>query len=115
MAGSELERGRVWRPGKTAGMWWGVPSQQREYHDPDVLYLAVCGAVGFLRGRMSELAQLRAENDKLRALLANGSDPCVYCALSKADMGKCRSGFPGCGRADDMSCAPSAGEAPEDL
>jgi len=42
------------------------------------------------------------ENDALRALIANGSDDCIYCGLSKSDMGKCASGFPGCGRADDM-------------
>lgn len=48
------------------------------------------------------IEKLRAENDKLRALLANGSDPCIYCGLPKADMAKCEHGFPGCGRADDM-------------
>lgn len=49
------------------------------------------------------IEKLRAENDKMRALLAYGSDPCVYCGLSKADMAKCALGFPGCGRADDMT------------
>lgn len=39
----------------------------------------------------------------LRAYLAYGSDPCIYCGLDKADMAKCRCGFPGCERADDMS------------
>ena len=48
-------------------------------------------------------AATRAENDKMRALLAYGSDPCIYCGLTKADMAKCKSGFPGCGRADDMT------------
>lgn len=42
------------------------------------------------------------ENDKLRGLVAVSDLPCVYCALPSADMGKCASGFPGCGRADDM-------------
>lgn len=46
------------------------------------------------------------ENDILRALLAWGSDPCIYCGLPAADMGKCQSGFPGCGRADDMMVRP---------
>lgn len=49
-----------------------------------------------------EIKELREENDKLRYLLASGSDPCVYCGLAKADMSKCASGFPGCGRADDL-------------
>lgn len=46
---------------------------------------------------------LAAENDRMRALLAYGSDPCVYCRLPKAEMAKCAHGFPGCGRADDMA------------
>lgn len=45
---------------------------------------------------------LRKENDRLRALLAFGNDPCVYCALPAKDMIKCVSGFPGCARGDDM-------------
>lgn len=51
---------------------------------------------------MLEIEELRAENDRLRWLLAKGSDPCVYCGLSKKDMAKCASGFPGCARADDL-------------
>lgn len=51
------------------------------------------------------IEKLRAENDKLRALLANGSDPCIYCGLPKPDMARCEHGFPGCGRADDMLSA----------
>lgn len=46
---------------------------------------------------------LEAENNRMRALLAYGSDPCVYCRLPKADMARCANGFPGCGRADDMA------------
>lgn len=49
------------------------------------------------------IEKLRDENDKLRAFLSWGSDPCVYCGLSKDDMAKCAHGFPGCARADDMS------------
>lgn len=52
-----------------------------------------------------EIERLRAENDKLRSLLANGSDPCVYCGLLKEDMNRCSHGFPGCGRADDLMLA----------
>lgn len=62
---------------------------------------ALYGA-GFRDGQ-AQSAKLREENDKMRALLAYGSDPCVYCGLTKADMAKCAHGFPGCGRADDMA------------
>ena len=48
------------------------------------------------------IKELREENDKLRNLLANGSDSCVYCGLIKKEMSKCIHGFPGCPRADDM-------------
>jgi hypothetical protein len=48
------------------------------------------------------IEQLSAENDKLRSLLANGSDPCIYCGLPKNDIAKCEHGFPECARADDM-------------
>ena len=50
-------------------------------------------------------AEVRAENDKLRGLLAWGTDPCIYCGQRASDMGKCASGFPGCARSDDMQCA----------
>ena len=46
--------------------------------------------------------KLRDENDHLRALLAWGTDPCIYCGLSAETMGQCVRGFPGCARADDM-------------
>lgn len=50
-------------------------------------------------------AEINEENTRLRAALANSELPCVYCTLSKEDWNKCRSGFPGCGRADDaMGC-----------
>ena len=42
------------------------------------------------------------ENIELRALLAHGSDPCIYCGLPAKELSKCVMGFPGCGRADDM-------------
>jgi hypothetical protein len=53
------------------------------------------------------LKRLRLENDKLRYLLANSDIPCIYCKLSKSDMLKCQSGFPGCGRADDLMVGES--------
>lgn len=46
-----------------------------------------------------ELAQ---ENDTLRGLLAKGQADCVYCGLPAADIAKCKSGFPGCSRMDDI-------------
>jgi hypothetical protein len=56
-----------------------------------------------------------SENDTLRAYLAYGSDPCIYCGLDKGDMAKCQSGFPGCARADDMTAAdnPWANDDPK--
>lgn len=52
-----------------------------------------------------DVSQLAKENDIMRTILAHSPLPCLYCALSASDMGRCRSGFPGCGRADDMMCA----------
>lgn len=52
------------------------------------------------------ILQLRQENDKLRFILADSNLPCIYCELSKSEMLKCRSGFPGCGRADDLMIMP---------
>lgn len=57
----------------------------------------------------AERDEARAENDRFRAGLANGSGPCVYCDLSREDWSKCRSGFPGCGRADDAMLCPHFG------
>lgn len=51
---------------------------------------------------MSEIDDLRKENDTLRALLGNSALPCVYCGLPAADQALCKSGFPGCSRADDQ-------------
>mgnify|MGYP003342026569 CR=1 FL=1 len=55
------------------------------------------------------IEELQKENDYLRASLANGNGPCVYCNLPKSEWGKCTSGFPGCGRADDASLCPHFG------
>lgn len=62
------------------------------------------------------IAELEQENDKLRGIIANAPIPCIYCKLPKDDMAKCRSGFPGCARADDMMCDPSFGnDMPDNL
>jgi hypothetical protein len=56
-----------------------------------------------LAGEIGKLIKaLRDENDKLRYALSKGQDDCIYCGLAKGDMGKCKSGFPGCARADDF-------------
>lgn len=46
------------------------------------------------------------ENDHLRGLVGNLKIPCVYCGLE--NMGECRSGFPGCARADDIMIGEDA-------
>lgn len=46
--------------------------------------------------------RLRAENDRMRYIIASSNLPCLYCGLPGADMAKCPDGFPGCGRADDL-------------
>lgn len=51
---------------------------------------------------MSEIDDLRRENDVLRGLLARSNADCPYCALPAEEMSRCPSGFPGCSRADDM-------------
>lgn len=61
----------------------------------------------FVRFEDCDLQRRRIEalervNDQLRKKVAESSMDCLYCGLSKADMAKCVSGFPGCGRADDM-------------
>lgn len=46
--------------------------------------------------------ELTDENDKLRGLLAKGKGDCVYCQLPADQIAKCKSGFPGCARMDDI-------------
>lgn len=50
----------------------------------------------------ARVAELEAENGNLRKYLATSKADCPYCGLPAADMSKCASGFPGCGRADDL-------------
>lgn len=50
-----------------------------------------------------------AENTQLRAALAMSELPCVYCTLPSEEMSKCKSGFPGCARADDAVGCPHLG------
>jgi hypothetical protein len=55
--------------------------------------------VAALRG---QVAELRKDNDQLRSFIAKSPLPCPYCGLAAEDMSRCASGFPGCGRADDL-------------
>lgn len=48
------------------------------------------------------LIEYERENTILRGLLARSGEPCIYCELPRARMGECESGFPGCGRMDDL-------------
>ena len=70
------------------------------------LFCEVRSELATLRSRVGEAEQ---KETHLRAALANSKDPCVYCQLPLAEMAKCKSGFPGCGRADDMSGCPEFG------
>lgn len=63
----------------------------------------------FARQLERELTEAAAENTRIRAALASSKDPCVYCQLPKDEMTKCRSGFPGCARADDLIGCPELG------
>jgi len=67
----------------------------------------------FARQLELELNEATSENTRLRAALATSKDPCVYCKLPKEEMAKCRSGFPGCARADDLMGCPELGAALE--
>jgi hypothetical protein len=54
-----------------------------------------------------ELEDQEMEFRKFRGAVARGNGDCVYCGLSKDDMIKCAHGFPGCGRADDITDDPN--------
>lgn len=59
----------------------------------------------------SQLAASQDENTRLRAALAVSKSPCVYCQLPKEEMAKCKSGFPGCARMDDLTGCPEFGSS----
>lgn len=65
--------------------------------------------IGALMNTIENLTEsnqrLLNENDILRGLVAKGQGDCVYCGLKAEDMAKCKSGFPGCARMDDIMAA----------
>ena len=61
------------------------------------------------RADATRIAELETENTHLRAALATSKSPCAYCQLPADEMAKCRSGFPGCARMDDMLGCPEFG------
>lgn len=56
------------------------------------------------------IRRLEKENDKLRGIIAASDMDCIYCGLSKVDMSKCKHGFPGCGRGDDLVLMETSNE-----
>lgn len=54
----------------------------------------------------SEIERLTRENESLRGLLGNSAKDCPYCGLPALAQAKCKSGFPGCARADDQMLSP---------
>ena len=67
-------------------------------------------AIGPLLDRVEKM---EAENNHLRASVANNGGPCIYCNLPKNEWARCADGFPGCGRADDAMLCPNVGAALE--
>lgn len=66
--------------------------------------------IGKLTAINSDLA---SENARLRAALAQSDQPCAYCSLPHDEWAKCKSGFPGCDRADDAMGCPHLGASLE--
>ena len=60
-----------------------------------------------------QLEEAVRENDLLRQIVAKSDADCIYCSLPKNCILECRSGFPGCGRLDDLMAAESAHVQPE--
>lgn len=86
--------------GKT---YWLMDSGLQIDHEARMAYMERADMVA------RQLADLRIENDHMRAALANGPGPCVYCDLPRGEWNKCTSGFPGCARGDDAALCPHIG------
>lgn len=65
--------------------------------------------IGLANDAADRVEALRAENDRLRAAMAQSDGVCVYCSLPADEWSKCSSGFPGCARADDAMGCPELG------
>lgn len=76
-------------------------------------YIHAEAARGIEMQLREEIAGITSENTRLRAALASSKDPCIYCLLPKEQMAECRSGFPGCSRADDLLGCPELGASLE--
>lgn len=74
--------------------------------DNEALRTTILRNVDLMRKR-AEAAE--AENTRLRAALAQSELACVYCTLPSDEWAKCKSGFPGCARADDALGCPELG------
>lgn len=78
---------------------------EKQYHVPrlESEWLEYCRQ---LERELSEVKQelenLRRENNIIKTILSKAQIPCIYCGLD--DMSKCKSGFPGCAKADDLIC-----------
>ena len=59
-----------------------------------------------LRSARIKVGELMQRENRLRHRIAIGSGACLYCNLPADRMNECASGFPGCGRADDMVALP---------
>lgn len=56
-----------------------------------------------------KIKEITEENGRLRAGFANSDHACIYCSLPSNQWNKCKSGFPGCERANDALGCPELG------
>ena len=75
------------------------------------LRLQKTGLEAMLCDGQAEIGDLKHDIARLRAALAQSKDACIYCQLPADEMAKCKSGFPGCARADDSMGCPEFGAA----
>ena len=94
-----------------------TPRTDEEILDPEIVHQDSHSegwvSIDFARQLERELREVQSENTRLRAALANSNGACVYCTLPKEQWAECRSGFPGCARADDVMGCPELGAALE--
>lgn len=108
-----------WGEREDGSLWYSIGEPLKGPHEAGDVYcteeaLSVWTALfNAFPALAAELEELRKENDTLRGLLANSKADCAYCGLKSAEMAKCKRGFPGCARADDMMAAPQVDAATE--